>query len=63
MQILEQRTTFGALLSAPLLSMMAGLLLATAEVLPTASPAYGIIFTHLMPLGAALYLLESDLRQ
>lgn len=62
-QILEQRTTFGALLSAPLLSMMAGLLLATAEVLPTASPAYGIIFTHLMPLGAALYLLESDLRQ
>ncbi|KAL3135658.1 hypothetical protein ABBQ38_006137 [Trebouxia sp. C0009 RCD-2024] len=62
-QVLEQRTSFGAALSAPLLSLLLALLLSAAGILPTANPVYDMIWTYIMPLGAALYLLESDLRQ
>lgn len=62
-QVLEQRTSFGAALSAPLLSLLLALLLSAAGILPTNNPAYDMVWTYVMPLGAALYLLESDLRQ
>lgn len=62
-QVLEQRTSFGAALSAPLLSLLLALLLSAAGILTTANPVYDMIWTYIMPLGAALYLLESDLRQ
>lgn len=62
-QVLEQRTSFGSALSAPLLSLLLALALSAGGVLPVTSPAYDVIWTYIMPLGAALYLLESDLRQ
>lgn len=62
-QVLEQRTSFGAALSAPLLSLLLALLLSAGGILPVSCPGYDIIWTYVMPLGAALYLLESDLRQ
>ena len=62
-QVLEQRTSFGSSLSAPLLSLLLALLLSAGGILPVTSPAYDVIWTCLMPLGGALYLLESDLRQ
>ena len=63
LQVLEQRTSFGSALSAPLLSLLLALLLSAAGILPTETSAYDMIWTYVMPLGAALYLLESDLRQ
>lgn len=62
-QLVERRTPLGAVLSAPLASMLLALAAAAAGVLPTASGAADAIWTYLMPLGAALYLLESDLTQ
>ena len=53
----------GAVLSAPLASMLLALCAAAAGVLPTASAAADAIWAFVMPLGAALYLLESDLTQ
>ena len=62
LQVLEQRTSFGSALSAPLLSLLLALFLSAGGILPTANPMYDMIWTYVMPLGAALYLLESDLR-
>lgn len=63
LQVLEQQTKIGATLSAPLLSLMLALTLSATGIMPVSSPTYDIIWTYVMPLGAALYLLESDLRQ
>lgn len=63
MQVVERRTPLGAVLSAPLVSMLAALALAVAGVIPTTSPAYDAVWTYIMPLAAALCLLESDLRR
>ena len=63
LQVLEQHTKVGSSLSAPLLSLMLALVLSASGVIPVSSTTYDIIWTYLMPLGAALYLLESDLRQ
>ena len=52
----------GRLLSAPLLSLALGLGGAAAGLLPTSGPAFDIVWQYLMPLAAALYLLETDLQ-
>ena len=62
-QVIERRTPLGAVLSAPLVSMLLALAGAAAGLLPAASPVYDCVWTYLMPLAAAMYLLESDLRQ
>ncbi|KAA6425464.1 MAG: hypothetical protein FRX49_04362 [Trebouxia sp. A1-2] len=62
-QVLEQRTSFGSAVSAPLLSLLLALALSAGGILPVTCPAYDVIWTYTMPMGAALYLLESDLRQ
>ena len=62
-QLLERRTPLGGVLSAPLLSMLLALAAAAAGLLPTASGVADAIWIYLMPLGAALYLLECDLTQ
>lgn len=43
--------------------MLLALAGAAAGLLPTASTAADAIWTYLMPLAAACYLLESDLSQ
>jgi uncharacterized membrane protein len=43
--------------------MLLALAAAAAGLLPVASGAADTIWTYLMPLGAALYLLECDLTQ
>ena len=62
-QVVERRTPVGAVLSAPLVSMLLALGAAAAGVLPASSGAADAIWTYLMPTGAACYLLESDLSQ
>jgi uncharacterized membrane protein len=62
-QVVEQRTPVGAVLSAPLVSMLLALAGAALGWLPAASAAADAIWAYLMPLGAALYLLDCDLSQ
>ena len=63
LQLVERRTRLGAVLSAPLVSMLLALVAAAAGVLPAASGVADTVWLYLMPLGAALYLLEGDLSQ
>jgi uncharacterized membrane protein len=60
-QVVERRTRIGVFLSAPLLSTFLALFAAALNLIPTTAPAYDTIWTYLMPLAAALYLLESDI--
>ncbi|KAF6260158.1 hypothetical protein COO60DRAFT_1508812 [Scenedesmus sp. NREL 46B-D3] len=60
-QLVEAHTRWGALLSAPLLALMAALAATSVGLLPPASPVYDAVWRFLMPLGVALYLLENDI--
>ena len=60
---LLQRTSIGGLISAPLLAIALGLLLAALGLIPVNCPDYALISTYLLPMAAALYLLESDVRE
>jgi len=58
-----QTTRLGSLLSGPLLAILLGLLLSAAGVVPPSCPAYDVVSSYVLPLAAALYLLESDVRE
>lgn len=60
---LEQKTTFGKALSAPLVTMLISLVLANVGVIPFKSPVYGLINKYLVPLAVPLFLFDSDIRR
>lgn len=60
-QVLEQRTPLGRAASAPILVMAVAALAAAAHAIPQACAAYDVVWAAVMPLGAALCLLEVDL--
>lgn len=59
-QAAEAHTSWGRLASAPLLTLLLALGAAAAGLLPPASPVYDAVWSHLMPLGVALILLDQD---
>jgi uncharacterized membrane protein len=59
-QLLEDSTQLGRVLSAPMLSLVLGLALSGLGVLPTSSATYDAVWTYIMPLAASLYMLEND---
>ena len=61
-KLAEEKTEFGAKVSAPLLAMASAMLLATLGLIPAASPALDLVWRALMPLAVALSLLGVDLR-
>ncbi|KAK9844664.1 hypothetical protein WJX74_005288 [Apatococcus lobatus] len=60
-KVVQDRTPLGQYVSALIITLLLTLTLASLGVLPVQSAAYDTIWQQLMPLGAALYLLESDL--
>ncbi|GLI63052.1 hypothetical protein VaNZ11_005767, partial [Volvox africanus] len=60
--ICESRTRWGAALSAPLVSMLCAAVLAAGGLIPVECPAYDSVWRYLMPLAAACFLLETDVR-
>ena len=62
-QVTQDHTAAGKLLSAPVIALLLGLLGAAAGVLPVQCTAYDVVWQYVMPLAAALILLESDLRE
>lgn len=61
-QLIERRTQLGKVVSAPLVATLLGLSAASVGILSPTAPAYGTIWTYIMPLAVSLYLLESDMR-
>ena len=59
-QAAEEHTAWGRLLSAPVLTLLLSLAAAGAGLLPSTSPVYDVVWSHLMPLAVALLLLEQD---
>ncbi len=60
-QALEQRTRLGRIASAPVLVMALAAGVAAGHGIPTACAVYDVVWSHVMPLGAALCLLAVDL--
>lgn len=61
-QLLERYTRVGVYLSAPLLAILLSLSAASLGLMPHgACPMYDVVWTYLMPMAVALYLLESDM--
>jgi len=60
---MEQKTTFGKALSAPLVTMLISLVLANVGIIPFKSPVYGFINKYLVPLAVPLFLFDSDIRR
>lgn len=57
-QLLEENTSIGGRVSAPILTMASTSALATAGALPATSAAYDVVWKWLMPIGVVLALLE-----
>eukprot|EP00271_Cylindrocystis_brebissonii_P007490 TRINITY_DN21064_c0_g1_i1.p1 TRINITY_DN21064_c0_g1~~TRINITY_DN21064_c0_g1_i1.p1 ORF type:complete len:530 (+),score=61.01 TRINITY_DN21064_c0_g1_i1:384-1973(+) len=62
-KMLEVHTPWGRRITAPLLSLLLGMVLASANVVPTSAPAYDVVWGLAMPLAVALSLLETDVRK
>ena len=62
-QFLEAKTPLGRVTSAPLLAMVLGMGVSGLRLLPQGLPEYAVVWQFLMPLGACLFLLESDLSE
>jgi len=59
--IAEERTSLGAVLSAPIVAMGLAMALASLSILPLESLAYDVVWSQLMPLGVAMSLLGAPL--
>lgn len=56
-----ERTSWGKRLSGAGIILLAALALAQIGVIPRSAPVYGTIWTYLVPLAIALFLLKADL--
>ncbi|CAK0763327.1 hypothetical protein CVIRNUC_003046 [Coccomyxa viridis] len=61
-QVIQVRTKLGSTVGSPILAIIAGLVCSMAGLLPIQSGVYDTIWQSIMPLAAALFLLEADLR-
>ena len=61
--LLAERTRLGRVLSASLISIAAGLLLANLAILPHEAEAYGFVLGYLVPLAIPLLLFKADVRR
>jgi hypothetical protein len=60
-QALERQPWIGRAASAPILVMLVAALASAAQAIPQTCAAYDLVWSALMPFGAALCLLEVDL--
>lgn len=56
-----EKTKVGQRLSGAVIAILIAALLSNINVLPAASPAYDLIWTYLVPLAIALFLIKADL--
>jgi uncharacterized membrane protein len=58
-----QRTSWGAKLSGAVISILITFILSNLRVIPVDAPAYGAVWSYLVPLAIPLLLLRADLRR
>ena len=61
--LMAERTELGRKLTAPLIALTVGMLVANLRVLPFESPAYGFVVSYLVPLAIPLLLLNANLKK
>lgn len=61
-QVMETKTDWGAKISAPLVALLFGMVLAGAGVVPSTSASYDFVCSSIMPMAVALCLLETDMQ-
>jgi uncharacterized membrane protein len=60
---LLEKTRFGAQVTATVLVILMAILAANLGVIPHNAPAYGFVFTYLVPVLIPLFLFQADLRR
>ncbi len=58
-----EKTKWGARLSAVVVSILGTFVLSNLSVIPSAAPAYDIVWSYLVPLAIPLLLFKADLRR
>jgi uncharacterized membrane protein len=61
--VLAEKTKWGSKLSAVVLSILATFVLSNLSIIPTAAPAYDVVWSYLVPLAIPLLLFKADLRR
>lgn len=60
---LLERTRWGAQLSGAVLAILGAILAANLGLIPHSAPAYGFVFTFIVPVLIPLFLFQADLRR
>lgn len=61
--IVSEKTYIGSMLSSPIVTMVATLILANIGLIPSSSPVYDVVMKKFVPLAIPLLLLDADLRK
>lgn len=61
--IAAEKTSIGAMLSSPLVTMALTLVMCNVGLLPSVSPIYDTVLKYLVPLAVPLLLLDADLKR
>jgi len=61
--VIAEKTKWGSKLSAVVLSILATFLLSNLSIIPTAAPAYDVVWSYLVPLAIPLLLFKADLKR
>ncbi|KAH9611056.1 hypothetical protein KSS87_018959 [Heliosperma pusillum] len=61
--IWSEKTKFGSVISAALVSILVGLAASNLRILPYEAPAYSIVMEYLLPLTIPLLLFRANMRQ
>ncbi|NOX18611.1 MAG: DUF819 family protein [Chlorobi bacterium] len=59
----EQKTKWGAKLSAVVVTILFTFILSNLSIIPTDAPAYDVVWSYLIPLAVPLLLFKADLRR
>ena len=60
---LGERTRLGSHLTGAVIAILTAILVANLGIIPHSAPAYGFVFTYLVPPLIPLFLFQADLRK
>ena len=61
--VIAEKTKWGSKLSAVVLSILTAFVLSNLSIIPTAAPAYDVVWSYLVPLAIPLLLFKADLKR
>ena len=63
LSFLLERTRLGAQLTGTVMVILAAIAAANLQIIPHNAPAYGFIFSYIVPMLIPLFLFQADLRR